>query len=204
MNNSNIKVAVVPFMFMFTLLATGVQAMTVSDEAMMKKEATTTDAMMKKDNESMMKKDDAMMSSTSDAMMKKDAMTTDAMMKKDDAMIAAPSSDLSFGSQGEGVVGLQTFLVSKSLLVMPAGVPMGYFGPLTKAALMNYQAANELPSTGYYGPLTRAVMIKSMMKVTDTMMKTPDAMMKKDDAMMSSTSDAMMKKDDAMMDKKTQ
>ncbi|MFM2423733.1 MAG: trimeric autotransporter adhesin [Candidatus Parcubacteria bacterium] len=178
------KVPVITFIIALAFIASGADAMTVQNDAMMKEKASTTDAMMKKD--------DAMMSSSSDAMMKKDE---GAMMKKE--VMAAPQLDLSMGSRGEDVVALQTFLVSKSLLVMPAGVAMGYFGPLTKAALMSYQASNSLPSTGYYGPLTRAAMSAGMM-----MKKDEGAMMKKDDAMMSSSSDAMMKKDeDAMMKK---
>jgi Putative peptidoglycan binding domain len=194
MNKGNTVVGVVGMLALLVTVNVA-SAMTIKDDSMMKKDdammSSTSDAMMKKDDESMMKKDDVMM--------KKDAMTTDAMMKKDDAMMAAPSSDLSVGSRGEGVVALQTFLVAKNLLVMPAGVSMGYFGPLTKAALMSYQASAGVPSTGYYGPLSRAAMGSMMMKKDDAM--TSDSMMKKDDAMMSSTSDAMMKKDDAMMKK---
>ena len=40
---------------------------------------------------------------------------------------------------------------------MPAGVAMGYFGGLTKAAVMKYQTANGItPVSGYVGPKTRA------------------------------------------------
>jgi peptidoglycan hydrolase-like protein with peptidoglycan-binding domain len=40
---------------------------------------------------------------------------------------------------------------------MPAGVAMGYFGTLTKAALAKYQAeAGISPAAGYFGPITRA------------------------------------------------
>lgn len=65
--------------------------------------------------------------------------------------------DLTIGSTGADVTALQTFLVSKGMLVMPAGVPMGYFGPLTKAAVAKYQASVGIaPAVGYVGPLTRA------------------------------------------------
>lgn len=69
---------------------------------------------------------------------------------------AAISSDLTVGSSGSQVVALQTALVNGHYLVIPAGVPMGYFGSLTKAAVMSWQAANGLPATGFFGPLSRA------------------------------------------------
>jgi peptidoglycan hydrolase-like protein with peptidoglycan-binding domain len=48
-------------------------------------------------------------------------------------------------------------LVADGKLVMPAGVSMGYFGPLTQSALAAYQAANGIaPAVGYFGPITRA------------------------------------------------
>ena len=65
-------------------------------------------------------------------------------------------NNLWVGSTGDDVVTLQTYLVSKGFLTMPAGVSMGYFGSLTKAALMQYQTSVSVMSTGYFGPLTRA------------------------------------------------
>jgi peptidoglycan hydrolase-like protein with peptidoglycan-binding domain len=69
---------------------------------------------------------------------------------------AAITSDLTVGSTGSQVVALQNALVAQGHLSMPAGVPMGYFGALTKAAVAKWQAANGLPATGYFGPLSRA------------------------------------------------
>lgn len=66
------------------------------------------------------------------------------------------SNYLSVGSTGPDVVALQSWLVSKGFLTMPAGVAEGYFGSLTKAAVVAYQASVGLPSTGYVGPLTVA------------------------------------------------
>jgi peptidoglycan hydrolase-like protein with peptidoglycan-binding domain len=66
------------------------------------------------------------------------------------------ASYLTIGSTGADVVALQTWLVSKGFLTMPAGVAMGYFGQLTKAAVAAYQASAGLPSTGFVGPLTIA------------------------------------------------
>ena len=80
-------------------------------------------------------------------------------------------SDLMVGGKGGNVVWLQTWLESKGYLVMPQGVAKGYFGMLTKRALMTYQGEVGLPSTGYYGPRTRA-------KLKDVVV------MKKDDGVM--------------------
>lgn len=67
------------------------------------------------------------------------------------------TSDLTVGSTGSQVSALQQWLVSKGYLVMPAGVAMGTFGPLTKTALAKYQAeAGISPAAGYFGPITRA------------------------------------------------
>jgi uncharacterized surface protein with fasciclin (FAS1) repeats len=92
----------------------------------------------------------------SDTMMKSDTMTTTsgAMMTSDSMMTA--TADLSYGSRGEAVVSLQTWLVKKGLLTIPEGVAMGYFGPLTEAALITYQTSVGLPAHGYFGALTRA------------------------------------------------
>lgn len=67
------------------------------------------------------------------------------------------TQDLTIGSTGAQVTALQQWLVSKGYLTMPAGVAMGYFGPLTQSALAKYQAeAGISPAAGYFGPITRA------------------------------------------------
>jgi peptidoglycan hydrolase-like protein with peptidoglycan-binding domain len=66
------------------------------------------------------------------------------------------TQDLTVGSTGAQVSALQQVLVSNGYLTMPAGVAMGYFGSLTKSAVMKWQAASGLPSTGFFGPLSRA------------------------------------------------
>lgn len=139
----------------------------------------------------------AMETTTGDSMMKKE----NTMMKKDDSMMST-GVNLSLGSRGADVTMLQTFLESKGLLVIPAGVSKGYFGPLTKSALMAFQTSVDVPSTGYYGPITRGVMAKMMMAKEDTMMKKDDTMMKTEDTTMKK--EDTMKKGDAMMDKKAQ
>jgi len=64
---------------------------------------------------------------------------------------------LTVGSSGADVSALQSFLVSGGYLTMPAGVSMGYFGQLTKAAVIAYQTAvGIVPQSGFVGPLTIA------------------------------------------------
>ena len=65
--------------------------------------------------------------------------------------------DLTIGSSGADVTALQTILENGGYLVMPVGVPKGYFGNLTKMALAAWQTANNVsPAAGYFGPKTRA------------------------------------------------
>lgn len=71
--------------------------------------------------------------------------------------MTCPAPSLTIGSTGAGVTALQTLLVSKGYLTMPAGVAMGTFGPLTQSAVMKWQAAMGVsPASGYYGPITSA------------------------------------------------
>ncbi len=79
------------------------------------------------------------------------------------SMMMSVSGYLGTGSQGDDVVTLQTFLTTEGFLNIPAGVSMGYFGPLTKAALMSYQSSQNIPNTGYFGPLTKANVNSSLM-----------------------------------------
>src|SRR4051812_38654228 len=55
------------------------------------------------------------------------------------------TKDLTVSINGAQVTALQKVLVSNGYLTMPAGVAMGYFGSLTKAAVMRWQAASGLP-----------------------------------------------------------
>lgn len=74
---------------------------------------------------------------------------------------AAASSfarDLELGMEGADVAALQAFLVAQGHLTMPAGAAPGFFGPLTRAALVKFQlASNVSPAVGYFGPITRKV-----------------------------------------------
>lgn len=127
-------------------------------------------------------------SSTKDAMMKKEMMSDGDMTKKDmmtegEKMMkmSAPTVNVSMGGRGENVVMLQKYLVEKGFLTLPAGVAYGYFGSLTKKAVMMYQESIGVTPTGYFGPLTRAKMSEKMkMMDGDTMMKKEGEMMKGD------------------------
>ncbi len=65
---------------------------------------------------------------------------------------------LKLGSRGADVSALQTVLVSKGLLTMPAGVAMGYYGSLTVSAVKAYQASKGISTVGQVGPATRAAL----------------------------------------------
>jgi uncharacterized surface protein with fasciclin (FAS1) repeats len=86
----------------------------------------------------------------------------DTSMMTSSSMMTTPSSNLMMGSEGADVSSLQTFLVAKGFLTIPTGVSMGYFGSLTKSALVRYQASAGLPATGYFGTLTRAKLMAAM------------------------------------------
>jgi peptidoglycan hydrolase-like protein with peptidoglycan-binding domain len=67
------------------------------------------------------------------------------------------TSNFGLGTQDEDVTQLQTILIADGYLKITA--PTGYFGPVTKAAVEAYQAANNIsPSSGYIGSLTRAIL----------------------------------------------
>ncbi len=70
--------------------------------------------------------------------------------------VAQFSTNLMMGSRGPDVEELQAYLVAYDILVLPEGVAMGYFGALTRGAIMEYQNSVGLPMTGFVGPLTRA------------------------------------------------
>lgn len=64
------------------------------------------------------------------------------------------TKDLTVGSTGAEVTALQTTLISKGYL---SGSATGYFGSMTKAAVMKWQtAAGITPASGYFGPKSRA------------------------------------------------
>ncbi len=74
------------------------------------------------------------------------------------ATIASPvcfvfARNLGYGMRGSDVANLQSYLAANTKY---AGGATGYFGPLTRAAVAAWQAANKISSTGYIGPLSRA------------------------------------------------
>jgi peptidoglycan hydrolase-like protein with peptidoglycan-binding domain len=58
-----------------------------------------------------------------------------------------------FSSNGD-VTKLQTFLSTKGYFSYP---PVGIFGPLTRAAVQQFQRSNGISATGYVGPITKGV-----------------------------------------------
>jgi hypothetical protein len=68
------------------------------------------------------------------------------------------TKDLTVGSKGADVSALQQILVNGGYLTMPVGVAYGYFGALTKSAVIKYQLAKGItPAAGYFGPKTRGI-----------------------------------------------
>lgn len=75
--------------------------------------------------------------------------------------------DLTLGSTGDDVRALQEYLISyrtgASAEALLATGATGYFGPLTQAALAEFQAQSGIsPAAGYFGPLTRARMLAAL------------------------------------------
>jgi peptidoglycan hydrolase-like protein with peptidoglycan-binding domain len=61
---------------------------------------------------------------------------------------------LSFGSTGTDVKCLQT-LLAQDAQIYPEGLVTGYFGSLTKQAVIRFQAAHSIAQVGVVGPITR-------------------------------------------------
>ena len=65
--------------------------------------------------------------------------------------------NLETGDSGADVINLQKYLEKKGFLTMPQGVSEGYFGLLTKKALIVFQRVADIPATGYCGTITRGI-----------------------------------------------
>ena len=65
------------------------------------------------------------------------------------------ANQLDVGSSGSDVTRLQTFLATNAI-VYPQGIVSGYYGPLTRAAVVQFQIGYGLPAVGRVGPLTLA------------------------------------------------
>jgi peptidoglycan hydrolase-like protein with peptidoglycan-binding domain len=68
---------------------------------------------------------------------------------------------LEVGMTGADVSDLQTFLASDPT-IYPSGKVTGYFGALTKSAVMNFQVRNGISSVGRVGPATLAAINAKM------------------------------------------
>lgn len=77
------------------------------------------------------------------------------------AQAATINSQLELGSRGSQVTDLQEFLSTESS-IYPAGLVTGYFGPMTQAAVVQFQAAYDLPQVGRVGPMTLDVVNEVM------------------------------------------
>jgi peptidoglycan LD-endopeptidase LytH len=77
------------------------------------------------------------------------------------APTATMTRNLAVGMSGDDVKRLQLFLITqKKGSAATALASTGYFGPLTKRALAEYQASVGIaPATGYFGPVTRTYVI---------------------------------------------
>lgn len=81
------------------------------------------------------------------------------------ALLLAPTASyaeslnllLKTGSRGPEVTTLQTFLATDST-IYPQGLVTGYFGALTKSAVIKFQIRNGLKGDGVVGPMTRSVL----------------------------------------------
>ncbi len=65
------------------------------------------------------------------------------------------ASTLTVGSRGAEVACLQNHLIKDAHLQLSSAT--GYFGELTKSAVIKWQEKNGVPNTGVFGPLSRAV-----------------------------------------------
>ncbi len=68
---------------------------------------------------------------------------------------------LQFGMTGGDVSDLQTFLAG-DVSVYPEGLVTGYFGPLTRAAVIRFQSKNGIDTVGRVGPITMAAINAQM------------------------------------------
>ncbi len=67
------------------------------------------------------------------------------------------TQDLSVGISNDQVLALQLKL--QNLGYFPSGLqPTRYFGSITKKAVIDYQAAQGIPTTGFVGPMTRGAL----------------------------------------------
>ena len=95
------------------------------------------------------------------------------------------ATDLSLGDRGDVVTCLQKNLLADGLLGISA--PTGYFGPMTKSAVMKWQSMHGVAATGFFGSLSIAALNGSAHPLYQAMEDSHKAMM----AAMMSTSSSM-------------
>lgn len=76
------------------------------------------------------------------------------------------NKNLSLGMRNADVTALQTYLMNAGFFTHPTAT--GYFGSVTKSAVVAFQLANNLPGTGFVGVLTRGVLNSSPVTTTPT------------------------------------
>lgn len=74
------------------------------------------------------------------------------------------TQNLGYGSFNSQVVTLQSFLIEHGYL---KGSVTGYFGNMTRKAVMWFQKDNAISQTGFVGPLTRKAIMKMVGEVID-------------------------------------
>ena len=74
---------------------------------------------------------------------------------------ATLTRQLEIGMSGSDVTDLQTFL-AQDRTIYPQGLVTGYFGPLTKSAVSNFQSRNGISTVGRVGPITLAAINAQM------------------------------------------
>ena len=75
------------------------------------------------------------------------------------------TKSLTVGSRGADVTALQQFLSDNKFYTGPV---TGYFGQLTKTAVIAFQKARGIAQVGNVGPLTRAELNKGIIATTPT------------------------------------
>ncbi len=76
-------------------------------------------------------------------------------LKSPEIGLCAPTAPLTIGSRSDEVKKLQEQLAQRGHFTIP---PTGYFGPITRAAVAKFQAANGIVATGFYGQTTMAAL----------------------------------------------